>query len=134
MGIGKWFLKHGPGSPGATAKAVIKDYLKWKQEYPNYNQDELLYCTLLTRVTTGKKFAKISPPSDSTMRHLIRAWRGDIRKLIVYIVVRETPGGENILMNNPQTHIDILSVIEEVFGELNIEGRLDSSLAPGGKE
>ena len=57
------------------------------------------------------------------MLNLIREWGGDIRKLIFYLVIRETPDAENILLKNPQTHSDILEVIEEVSREFDIGGR-----------
>lgn len=35
MSLSKWFLKHGPGSPGSTAKAFAKQYVK----IPKFDHD-----------------------------------------------------------------------------------------------
>lgn len=52
MGIGKFWIKHGPGSPGSIAKAVAKDYVKWKREFPKVPRTQLLRKTLSTRMVS----------------------------------------------------------------------------------
>jgi len=42
----KWIIKHGLGSPGATAKAMTKDYLRTRLEHPHATEEELLFAVL----------------------------------------------------------------------------------------
>ncbi len=49
MGIGKWWLKHGPGSPGSMARAMVTSYRSIQARMPNLTRTQLLAETLESR-------------------------------------------------------------------------------------
>jgi hypothetical protein len=112
MGLGKWWLKHGPGSPGAIAKAVTKQYIKIKNIYPSASKDEILHLLLNDRINSENLFG-IKPINNDEQIAIIRDCDGSLKKLIVYIVHRENPEADNTAVNFPDIYRNMLQVINE---------------------
>jgi hypothetical protein len=49
MGLVKWFIKHGPGSIGAIAKAVCNNFNFYRYSNPLAPKDVILLMTLKKR-------------------------------------------------------------------------------------
>jgi hypothetical protein len=78
MAFKKWTLKHGLGSPGSIAKAITKDFLKWKKECPDAPIDELLLYTLMTRIIT-EKIAGFTPLSNDDQIEIVNNCKGSLK-------------------------------------------------------
>lgn len=116
MGFGKFWIKHGPGSPGATAKAIAKDFMKWKRELPQSSTPELLKKTLLTRMTTYKMLG-LQPLNQEQQEELLKRSEGKLIDFILHLVHNENPAASEALMTAPKTYQAMLEVIHEVVRE-----------------
>lgn len=113
MGLGKWWLKHGPGSPGAIAKAVTKQYVRISNIYPSASKDELLHLLLKNRLNSENLFG-IKPIDNDEQIEIIKDCDGSLKKLIVYIVHRENPEADNTVINFPDIYRDMIQEISDV--------------------
>jgi hypothetical protein len=107
MGFSKFWIKHGPGSPGATAKAIAKDFMKWKGELPQASKSELLINTLLTRMTSYTMLG-LQPLSEKEQEELLKQSEGKLRKLIRLIILHENPAALEVLMTDPRTMLEVI--------------------------
>jgi len=114
MGLGRFWIKHGPGSPGSTAKAITKDFLKWKKEYPSASKNELLEYTLISRMKThemiGKKFI-----TSKQKNEILQKIEGKLFRLIVYIDYFENPDSQKSYLEFPDLYNTAKSVMKEVM-------------------
>lgn len=53
MGLKKWILTYGPGSPGSVAKAMAKTYNNIKKSCPNASERQLLEMVLKSRIDSN---------------------------------------------------------------------------------
>lgn len=113
MGLGKFWIKHGPGSVGSIAKTVAKDFMRWKQELPEASKDELLRNTLLTRVASHSLLG-LMPMSEDEQEDVLKNSDGKLTKLIQAIVHNENPAASETLMTAPQVYRTMLQVINEI--------------------
>lgn len=106
MNLGKWWLRHGPGSPGSVARAMLNSYNKMKRQNPEASQDELLLYTLHTRYRwLGQDEAC----------EMIQRSSGRLVDLTVQVVHRENPSAEGARVNAPEMYALMREVIEEVI-------------------
>jgi hypothetical protein len=107
MGIAKWWLKYAPGSPGAIARSLSEDYIKWQNIYPSSSDEELLSHTFKNRLLTEKMF-RFEPLTEKEQERLIKKFNGSLKELIVFIVQRENPSAA-------KRHRSMTEVIDEVM-------------------
>ncbi len=88
MGLGKWWLTHGSGSPGDCAKAIVMDYLKWKAETPGVSENELLLMVLMTRMSSRQHFG-LTFLSHNEAESVVAKIDGSLPELIMYILCYE---------------------------------------------
>ena len=88
MGLGKWWLTHGPGSPGDCAKALVMDYLKWKAENPGVSEKELLFMVLATRMGSRQHFGQTFMSLDES-KAVVEEVEGGLPELIMYVLCYE---------------------------------------------
>lgn len=113
MGLGKWWLKHGPGSPGAIAKAMTKKYLRIKAEFPSATEEQLITLLIKDRINVEQNVG-IPPLSQSDIIELVEEVNGELKDVILYFVHRENPEAQNTYINFPEIYQNMLEVIEEV--------------------
>lgn len=116
MGLGKFWIKHGPGSPGATAKAITKDFLRWKNECPNASKNELLEYTLISRMKTheiiGKQLITLRQKDE-----ILKKIEGKLFRLIVYIDYFENPDSQKSYSEFPDLYNTAKAVMKEVMSK-----------------
>ena len=107
MGLGRWWITHGPGSPGSVAKTMANSYRRIKAVYPTVSQDELLLATLRTRYTEVEI-------SDATANKMVKDSEGCLAKMTLQVVKAEIPAATGAMLNAPQVYAKMVDVIEEV--------------------
>jgi len=112
MRLGKWWLKHGPGSPGSIARAVAKDYLRWKEEYPQESQNELLRKVLQVRILAERSVG-LRSLTDEEQEQVVIECDGSLEKLILAVVHMENPAAEEARVNAPKVYKQMLNIIAE---------------------
>lgn len=116
MGLGKWWLKHGPGSPGSIAKAMVRNFLTIKSQYSSASHEQLLTLTLQERIN-AERLLGIQPLSKEEIMGIVDESEGDIKKLILLVVHRENPEADNTLKNFPDLYQNMVDVIDEVVNK-----------------
>ena len=119
MGLGKWWLTHGPGSPGSMAKAMAKDYVLWREETPGANEDELLALVLATRINSEIMvgFQDHPPLDEQEQSNIISNIDGYLNKLVLYIVHRENQEADITKLGAPDIYAKMLEVIDDVVAK-----------------
>jgi len=112
MGFGKFWMKHGPGSVGATAKAIAQDFVKWKRELPKSSKPDLLRKTLLTRMNTYSMLG-LQPLNQEQQEELLKGSEGKLAYLILGIILYEYPAVQAAPITAPKTYQTMLDVIRE---------------------
>lgn len=116
MGLGKWWIKHGPGSAGSIAKAMAKDFMRWKHEEPSATKEELLFCTLSVRMASHKIFG-LEVLSVEEQIELIRKCDSDLVRIIQYIIHMENPTATEVMFTFPELYKTMLDVIIETVNK-----------------
>jgi hypothetical protein len=113
MGFGKFWIKHGPGSVGSIAKAVTKDFMKWKQEYPSASKAELLRKTLSKRANSYSLLG-LKPLNQDKQEEMLKESNEKLTKLIELIFHNENPASLETVFSAPEVYRLMLQVILEV--------------------
>ena len=107
MGLGKWWITHGPGSPGSVAKAMARSYTRMKAAYPTSSQDELLFATLRNRYSEGEI-------DNATANKMVKDSKGLLAKFTCQVIMLEIPAATSAMLNAPDVYYKMLGVIDEV--------------------
>ncbi len=107
MGLSKWWLTYGPGSPGSIARAMAKSYLKIKLANPGASENDLLYATL-----TGR-YATFGGLDIVTATSMVEDSEGNLYKLSIQVWQREDPRSLTAAIRVPQVYLDCLQIIKE---------------------
>jgi hypothetical protein len=107
MGLGRWWITHGPGSPGSVAKAMARAYSSMKAAYPSASRDELLLITLRTRYSE-------SEINNATASEIVRDCEGRLAHLTLKVIMHEIPAATGAMLNAPRVYLDMLNVVQEV--------------------
>jgi len=110
MGLGKWWITYGPGSPGSVAKAMSKAYSRIKAANPTVSKTELLLITLRTRYSE-------SEIDYATANKMVRDSEGSLVKLTIQIIMREIPAATGAMYNAPDVYYEMLNVVQEATGK-----------------
>ncbi len=117
MGIGKWWLKHGPGSPGSITKAMMKAFKSIQARNPNLPRDQLLRQTLESRYALAPQRWSIPPELRDK---ILKEAKGSLVHLVVavFITERYTTGGyDDWRTADIETKQLAIDVIREEVGE-----------------
>lgn len=108
MGLGTWWMTHGPGSPGATAKAMASSYSRLRMAYPSASNVQLLSATLQSR------YPDID---DSTAVRLIDECEGSLTQLVLIVIHSENSTADKAMANAPAVYLEMLKIVKDVVQE-----------------
>jgi hypothetical protein len=124
MGIGKFWMKHGPGSLGSLAKNMTKCYIVNKESLPSYSNEQLLALTLESRIQAQFQTKKINAlqPCDEEGKEiseleLVQKHNWDLKELILYVAHCEIPEVDNACLKLPDLYQVIIEIIDEVVNK-----------------
>jgi hypothetical protein len=106
--VGRWWITHGPGSPGSVAKSMARAYSRIRAMYSKASKDELLMMTLCSRYAVVRKI------DDITANQMVKDSEGRLAKLTLHVIRREIPTATSAMLNAPDVYLEMLDVIEEV--------------------
>jgi len=109
MGLGKWWLTHGPGSPGSVAKAMAMAYSRFKAYYPTASHDELLLVTLRSRYSEYD-----GEIDNATANKMVKESKGRLAELTNQVIILEIPAATGAMVNAPNVYLKMLEVVNEV--------------------
>ena len=117
MGSGKLWIKWGPGSVKSSAKAISKDYVKFKKELPTASINELFHLTLENRMDALRRFGQPTLPMGAKI-DLLGQCENNLSKLIFGIMLFENPYA-NEALHNAETDLleEMLDVIIETVNK-----------------
>ena len=119
MNIGKWWLKHGPGSPGSLARAMVRAYRTIQARRPNLTHIQLLAESLESRYALAPR--RLSVPI-ATRQKLLLEIHDDILLLIlaVFLLENDVLGRTEIWEKSPLTvQMLTMEVILEAVSDLH---------------
>lgn len=114
MGVFNWLLKNGPGSPGSTAKAYIKQYNKMGVTNHFEDWEGVFYALFMQRYLTNQRMGFIggSLLNQVEVNDIVEFSEGDLGIFVYYMMLLETSNFRNSISN---TFIEVTSVIHEVI-------------------
>ena len=116
MGLGKWWMTHGPGSVGSVARTMAKDYTKVKAQNQTAAEEEILSKVLFNRMiahqTVGSSTLNQIDPLE-----LIEESEAKLTKLIFLVLQLENPTVSQVMLTAPRTFFTMLEIINEVVAE-----------------
>jgi hypothetical protein len=107
MGLGKWWITHGPGSPGSVAKAMAMAYSRLKIASPSLSKDALLLATLRTRYS-------VYEIDNATANKMVKDSKRRLAKLTNQVISLEIPAATGAMVNAPTVYLKMLEVVNEV--------------------
>lgn len=107
MGLGEWWLTHGPGSPGSIARAMAKAYVNLKRANPGASRDELLRLTLMSRYVMSGGL------DESRATAMLESAGGRLGKLTILVWLMEVPQAMDSLSNAPDVYSLSVQIIEK---------------------
>ena len=110
MGIGRWWMKHGPGSIGSVAKRMAIAFSTLQKAKPNLDKESLLLATLRTRY-------KGSTIDDSLAAEMISVAQGSLATLTIQIIHLENPHAAGAQLRAPEVYAEMLDIVGEVTEE-----------------
>jgi len=115
MGLRKFFIKHGPGSVGKTAKTMCKLYQAAKLANSGSSKEYLLRLTLEGR-NKAYKFTNLYQPIDQDkFEEAINT--GRLSRVIDCVIIHEFPRVVDLSIRDPQLMIEINDVIFETIAK-----------------
>lgn len=110
MGLGRWWMTHGPGSAGSIAKAMAKAYSRIKAAYPGSSKGELLFMTLRSCYSETQL-------DDGTAIEIVRMSEGYLAALTLQVVLFENPAARGARLQAPEVYAEMLEILKEVTAE-----------------
>lgn len=119
MGIGKWILKNGPGSPGVTAKVYSKEYnmilnsnpnLTWKEIFPAIYGKRSIAFSLIGN-SNGNLFSKVN------IEDIMDYTEGDFTLFVFTMMFLETKQFRNNIASHNDTFLLSTEVLYETITE-----------------
>lgn len=112
MGLSKWILTHGIGSPGAIAKSMAKSYMHYKKINPFLSGELLLRHVAENRIDLEKKLGIMNPFS---VEEILKKAEGDLKHIIRFFVMIESQDSKGFPQKLPlKTQFLVSDVISEV--------------------
>lgn len=113
MGLTNWLLKNGPGSPGSTAKAFIKEYNKISTGNHDEDWEGIFHALFMQRYLANQRlgFRGGSQLGQTDATEIVEFSEGDMGLFVFYMMLLETSNFRNNINN---TFNEVTSVIHEV--------------------
>jgi hypothetical protein len=112
MGLSKWLMTHGIGSPGSIAKAMMTNYMELKKREPSLSQNQLFILTAKLRIDAEKRLGIINPFS---LEEIVKTTKGDLKNMIMLFVMIESQNSIGLPQELP---LKTQSLISEVISEV----------------
>lgn len=106
MALTKFWLKHGPGSPGAIAKRMARSYVTLCRRNPESSHEDLL------RLMLAQRYTVIVLASPERQRAMLDAAEGHLANLIVDICKLENPRAFPV---SPEVYTTMMVVINDMI-------------------
>ncbi len=107
MGLGRWWITHGLGSPGSIAKAMATAYSRCRKKYPSLSKKAILFETLRSRYSE-------SEIDEAIARRMVKDSKENLVQLTFEIIHREIPAASSALVNAPDVYNEMIDVVEEI--------------------
>ena len=107
MGLGRWWMTHGPGSVGSIAKRMAISYSLLRRKLEGASHEELLWHVLRTRYNV------VEIPDDEAAR-MVAAANGHLADLTLQVIKLENPHASTVALRAPAVHMEMLSIVREV--------------------
>lgn len=119
MGLGKWFLKNGPGSPGSTAKTFAKLYNSIPKREHDSEWEEVFTVLYKNRIQAYEKIGNIGDNIFSAikMENVVDFSDGDLPLFVFEMMFLETSKFRDNIVGNEDVFILATEVIREVIIE-----------------
>ena len=114
MGLTNWILKNGPGSPGSTAKAYIKEYNKIASGNHDEDWEGIFHALFMQRYLANQRlgFSGGSLLGQTDASEIVEFSEGDMGLFVLYMMLLETSNFRNNINN---TFNEVTSAIHEVI-------------------
>ena len=107
MGLGKWWMTYGPGSPGSVAKRMAVSYSLLKRGAAGASHDDLLLMTLRARYNAAEI-------PDHAAAQMVAASEGQLAKLTLQVLQLENPRVSMAAMRAPTVYEEVIEIIRDV--------------------
>lgn len=116
MNIKKWFIIHGPGSVGDSAKTIMKVHDNLKSVYPSLSTKDLFKLMLKVRRDHVKKMHDEFElyARDNFIEDDVNMYGKDLTSLIVREIKLEYPIVEEIEVNDPKLYSETIEIIKKL--------------------
>ena len=109
MGLLRFILKHGPGSPGSTAKAMGVAYKRFRRKEPGAAHHQLVAAAL------AQRYELISRADAGQQGRMLDASGGSFTTLVMEIVKLENPRGYEGISTTVGLREQCYTVVNEVL-------------------
>jgi hypothetical protein len=107
MGLGRWWITHGPGSPGSVAKAMARAYDRIRTAYPSASKVEVLAATLRSRYSDREL-------DNDALNRIVNECGGSLSRLTLAVIHREIRAATGAMYHAPSAYMEMVSVVHEV--------------------
>lgn len=117
MGLGKWFLKNGIGSPGATAKTFAKQYNSLPKIDHDSEWEEIFSILYIQRVQTYERMGNLGGNifSSIDMKSVTNFSQGDLTLFVFEMMFIETSQFRNSITKSKDTFTLATEVMYETI-------------------
>jgi len=120
MGLINWWLTHGPGSPGSIAKAITKNYNKFRSEFPIESENEILRMVFEYRLSIENSFGLPHINENEATKILNQVINGSLKELVIFFVHRENPEADKVMLKQRDVYFSMLNVIKKVIKKYKV--------------
>lgn len=115
MGLYKWLMKHGIGSPASVAKAMAQTYKVLKERNPSKPETEVLADLFASRMGAAQRVHVnvYGPEEVAEVGEMLRQGAG-LFEVVKYVSLRENPR----ILFDAGAPLDAESMLDEVIQEV----------------
>lgn len=107
MGIARFILRHGPGSPGSVAKAMAKWYTRITSARPDLTHEQVLYATLRSRYPEQKL-------GEDALQQMLAESKGDLATLSMLVVHFGNAAANESMLTLPDIYAQAIEIVRDV--------------------
>lgn len=120
MDIRKWFIKHGLGGIGDSARTIYRVYKSSKETFPDLEEEGVFFLTLKLRREHVRKLIKPEFQFFTTIEQMkkdAQDAQGDLAKLIFQELHYEYPILREIEINDSDLYHEAREIVQEILKE-----------------
>lgn len=114
MGIGKWFLRHGPGSPGSIAKVTAKGYVTESGIYIMGHGMPIDNNKVFDQLLRNRYYFFKKHISDDEIKKILALSNESLLLLILNILIKDNNKAIWSWTNNRESFLTTLEVIHDI--------------------